>query len=75
VPDYDLRRYRYVFVHASDPSLSFAAQSLFRTDAELVGIAGAWALYRSTLPTVPLLAPDGPPPPPSARSIRAAEDN
>jgi hypothetical protein len=68
--DYDLRRYRYLFVHASDPGAALPLEEKLRGFASFVAMRGAWVLFRSDLPEVPISAPDGPPPPAAAETLR-----
>jgi hypothetical protein len=63
-PAYDLTRFRYVMFHSTDVQLEYIVTQSLKPEAKLVEVAGDWALYESTLPTVPLETPDGKAPSP-----------
>jgi hypothetical protein len=63
-PSYDLTRFRYVLFHTSDAQLEYIVTQALKPEAKLVEVAGSWALFESTLPTVPLETPDGAAPSP-----------
>jgi len=54
-PSYDLTRFRYVLMHTNDAQLEYVVTQALKPEARLVETAGDWALYESTLPTVPLM--------------------
>jgi hypothetical protein len=64
-PEQDLRRFRYLLVRANDPMLAMLAIRALEVEAEYVTGAQEWMLFKSRLPTVPLLSRDqrieGPP--------------
>lgn len=68
-PAHDMRRFRFLLVHASDPRrLPLAAEAL-QAEATPVAVQGEWALFESTLETVSLEAPDVPLPEPRPETI------
>ena len=61
-PAHDLRLFRYVLVHL-DPEWAAFESSLVRAfapEARFVADSGEWLLFESTLPTIPLTAPEPP---------------
>jgi hypothetical protein len=69
VPEHDLRRFRYVILHTSDPGLGELARLALEPEARTLFHAGEFTLLESTLPRVPLDAPDDPYPPPHGPSL------
>ena len=61
-PAHDLRRLRWVLAHVHEAPLAPRVARAFAPEGELVARAGEWMLFRSTLPAVPVTAPDEPPP-------------
>jgi hypothetical protein len=55
-PAQDLRRFRYVLVRANDQRLALFVIRLLEPEAEYVTGADEWLLFKSRLPTVPLLS-------------------
>jgi hypothetical protein len=53
-PDHDLKMFRYVLAHASDPQMARVGTLALADDATLVDASGAWLLFESKLPLVPL---------------------
>jgi hypothetical protein len=66
-PAYDLTRFRYLLLHTNDAQLQYIVTQALKPEANLVETAGEWALYESTLPTVPLMSPDSKAPSPCPR--------
>jgi hypothetical protein len=58
VPQHDLRRFRYMLVRTTDPALAWVASYALQAEADYVGEAGEWILFRSKLPVVPLTSHD-----------------
>jgi len=56
-PDHDLKMFRYVLAHASDPQMARVGTLALADDATLVDASGAWLLFESKLPVVPLASP------------------
>jgi hypothetical protein len=69
MPSHDLTRYRYVLVHASDDEIAGVAVLAMAPEARLAFHEGEWTLLESTLPLVPLDAPDAPLPVPAPRTF------
>ncbi|MGO8998818.1 MAG: hypothetical protein ACLQVI_36300 [Polyangiaceae bacterium] len=68
VPAHDLRLFRYVILHTTDPGLGELARLAMEPEAKAVVHVGEFTLLESTLPRVPLDAHDDPfagPHPPS----------
>jgi hypothetical protein len=59
-PEVDLKRFRYVLLHTRDPMRGAAAITAFYPEARLVSRNGERFLFESTLPLLPLTAPDEP---------------
>jgi hypothetical protein len=57
-PEYDMRRFRYALVHTKDPMRGAASVHAFAPEARFLGHKGEWYLFESTLPLLPLTAPD-----------------
>jgi hypothetical protein len=57
-PAYDFRRFRYLLVHPRRTGIAWVAMHALRPEAEYVGAAGEWMLFKSKLPIVPLLSTD-----------------
>jgi hypothetical protein len=69
-PAHDLRRFRYLLIRTNDPHLAWLVTYALQQEAEYIGSASEWMLFKSRLPVVPLLAPDVPlenPPPDTMR--------
>jgi hypothetical protein len=67
-PAFDLQRFHYVVVHASDTHVMLAVVRAFAPDAHVIEAAGEWVLLEADAPPVSLVAPDAPlpaPPPPT----------
>jgi hypothetical protein len=62
-PAADLTRIGWVIAHVHEPPLTPLVVRAMSPEAELVDSSGEWLLFRSTLPTLPLSSPDGPPDP------------
>jgi hypothetical protein len=60
VPEHDLKRFRYVLVHTRDPMRGAASVHAFAPEGKFLGNKGEWYLFESTLPMLPLTAPDEP---------------
>ena len=58
--DADFLRFRYLLVHAYDPSVHRSLEVHLRGRAHLRGRTGEWQLFESDQPTLPLCAPDPP---------------
>jgi hypothetical protein len=56
-PDHDLKMFRYVLAHASDPQMARLGTLALADDSTLVDTSGAWLLFESKLPLVPLASP------------------
>ncbi len=67
-PSFDLQRFHYVLVHASDTHVMVGVVRAFAPDAHVVAASGEWVLLESDAPPPSLVAPDAPlpdPPPPT----------
>ncbi|HEY2515290.1 MAG TPA: hypothetical protein VGI39_30695 [Polyangiaceae bacterium] len=74
-PAWDLRHYRYVFLHVRDLDWFIRARSALAPEGRFVDGRGEWLLFESTLPLVPLTAPDeAPPSPPPDTFLERARD-
>ncbi|HEY8039766.1 MAG TPA: hypothetical protein VIF15_08240 [Polyangiaceae bacterium] len=62
-PAHDLRRLRWLLVQIHDGALAPRVVRALSPEGELVGASGEWLLFRSTLPALPITAPDAEPPP------------
>jgi hypothetical protein len=64
-PQQDLRRFRYVLVHANDAAAAYLAVHSLSPETEYVMRSGEWLLFESRFPTADLLSRDawivGPP--------------
>ena len=69
-PARDLRRFRYVLVHAGDPALALLATFALQPEAEVVAQSGEWTLFASRLPVTSVVAPDAPLDVPSPETFR-----
>jgi hypothetical protein len=69
VPEHDLQLFRYVVLHTTDPGLGELARLAMEPEARLVFRQGELTLLESTLPRVPLDAPDDPFPLPHPASL------
>jgi hypothetical protein len=69
-PTHDLRRLRWLLVHVFDESLVARLVRGLAPEGQLVAAEGEWLLFRSTLPPLPLTAPDEEPPP-DAETLQA----
>jgi hypothetical protein len=72
-PAHDLRRLRWLLVHVFDEALVARVVRGLAPEGELVAAEGEWLLFRSTLPPLPLTAPDEEPPP-GAETLQARVD-
>jgi hypothetical protein len=61
-PADDLRRLRWLLVHVFDEGLVARVVRGLAPEGQLVAAEGEWLLFRSTLPALPLTAPDEEPP-------------
>ncbi len=57
-PPHDLKRFRYIFVLTSNPTLQWEAIVVLAVEARLVAQQGEWTLFESKLPLVPLTSSD-----------------
>ena len=74
-PAWDLRHYRYVFLHVRDLNWFVRARAALMPEARFVDCKGEWMLFESRLPLVPLTAPDEEPPsPPPDTFLERARD-
>jgi hypothetical protein len=64
VPPHDLARFRYVALHSSEAGRLEIAAMAMAPEARVVAREGDFILLESTLPRVPIDAPDDPFPPP-----------
>jgi hypothetical protein len=64
VPPHDLGRFRYVVLHSSEAGRLEIAAMAMAPEARVVANEGDFILLESTLPRVPIDAPDDPFPPP-----------
>jgi hypothetical protein len=67
-PSFDLQRFHYVLVHASDTRVMIDAVRAFAPDAHVLEARGDWVLLESDAPPASLVLPDAPlpdPPPPT----------
>ena len=55
-PQQDLLRFRYVLARANDASAAYLAVYTLSAETEYVARSGEWLLFKSRLPTVPLLS-------------------
>jgi hypothetical protein len=69
IPAYDLHRFRYVILHANSESVLTVCAMALQPEARIVAQVGQWALLESTLPLLPLDAPEGPMPEPRPPSL------
>jgi hypothetical protein len=69
-PAHDLRRLRWLLVHVFDEALVARVVHGLAPEGQLVAAEGEWLLFRSTLPPLPLTAPDEEPPP-DAETLQA----
>lgn len=58
IPRHDLRRFRYVLLHAYHPGTAMAFRRALAPETRFVAERGEWLLLESTLPQLPLLSPD-----------------
>jgi hypothetical protein len=67
-PAFDLQRFHYVLVHASDTHVMLGIVRAFAPDAHVIEAAGEWVLLESDAPPASLVVADSPlpdPPPPT----------
>jgi hypothetical protein len=64
VPSHDLGRFRYVALHSTDAGRLEIAAMAMAPEARVVAHEGDFVLLESTLPRLPIDAPDDPFPPP-----------
>jgi len=69
VPEHDLRFFRYVVLHTTDPALGELVRLAMEPEARTLLHEGELTLLESTLPRVPLDAPDDPFPMPHPPSL------
>lgn len=69
-PSHDLRRFRYVLVHAGDPALLWLATYVLQPEAVPIAERGEWVLYESKLALSPIVSADVPLDNPRAASFR-----
>jgi hypothetical protein len=68
-PAWDLKRYRYVFVHIARPEEIMSVRVALAPEAHFVDSAGDWMLFESNILSVPIDAPDAPLPSPAPPSF------
>ncbi len=69
MPTHDARRFAYLLTLNRSPAGRPRVRAALAPEDELVASEGEWDLYRSTLPTVPLDAPDAPLPSPPPETL------
>jgi hypothetical protein len=57
-PRWDLTRFKYLLMNTPKMELQYLATLALKPEARLVATRGEWALFESTLPVVPIDAPD-----------------
>jgi hypothetical protein len=73
-PASDLRRIRYVLVHAFDRDLAFVMAAAFAPEGRFVDLYGEWMLFESRLPLLPIDAAEEVAPIGSTLQERAREN-
>jgi hypothetical protein len=71
-PEWDLKRFRYLLIWTSQPTVAIAASLALRDDAKFVASSRDWYLFESTHTLVPIDSDDVPmtrPFPPSLRKL------
>lgn len=69
MPEHDARRFAYLLTLNRAPAIRPIVRRALAPEEELVASRGQWDLYRSTLPTVALDAPDAPLPTPPPETL------
>jgi hypothetical protein len=70
MPPFDLRRFRYAILHTTDASIAELVTLAMQPEARFVTRIGEWTLMESTLPLVPIDAPDALVPLPHPLTLR-----
>ena len=69
VPSHDAKRFSYILARNKNAKYRALAIGALQPEEELVASQGEWDLFRSTLPVVPLDAPDAPLPSPLPETL------
>ncbi len=69
LPSHDARRFSYLLARNKNAKYRALAVTALQPEEELVASQGEWDLFRSTLPVVPLDAPDAPLPSPLPETL------
>jgi hypothetical protein len=70
MPPFDLTRFRYAILHTTDASIAELVTLAMQPEARFVTRIGEWTLLESTLPLVPIDAPDALVPLPHPLTLR-----
>jgi len=70
MPPFDLTRFRYVILHTPDSGISAVITKALEPEARFVFDSGEWTVMESTLPLMPLNAPDSLVPLPHPLTLR-----
>ncbi len=69
VPSHDAKRFAYLLARGKNAKYRALAITALQPEEELIASQGEWDLFRSTLPVVPLDAPDAPLPEPLPETL------